>query len=301
MTNTFNSDRVLILGVGGMLGSTIFKWLSLNTKHEIFGTARDKLSVTRLFSDRNSHRIFTGVDAQNFEGVREVVLKTKPTILINCIGIIKQRAQSKDPVLSILVNSILPHYLASIATDMGARLILFSTDCVFSGRAGLYRESDIPDPLDLYGRSKLLGEISAENVVTLRTSIVGHELSSNYGLIEWFLSQRGSVKGYTKAIFSGLTTLEVAKILNSHIIDNKNLDGLYHVSAAPIDKYNLLRLVSVQYNHPIQIEADSTVVVNRSLDCSKFKLATGYAPRDWKALIRDLHRFQEETANVHVR
>jgi dTDP-4-dehydrorhamnose reductase len=300
MTKPLKSERVLILGVGGMLGSTIFKWLSLNTEHEIFGTARDDLPVTRLLRDRNSNRIVTGVYAQDLGSIREAALKTRPTILINCIGIIKQRTQSKDPLLSISVNSMLPHCLASIAKEVGARLILFSSDCVFSGRAGLYRESDIPDPLDLYGRSKLLGEISAENVLTLRTSIVGHELNSNYGLIEWFLSQKNSVKGYTEAIFSGLTTLEVAKILYSYVINNRKINGLYHLSGAPINKYSLLKLVSVQYNHSIQIEADSTVVINRSLDCTRFKSATGYAPRDWEALIRDLQRFQEETANVHV-
>jgi dTDP-4-dehydrorhamnose reductase len=162
---------------------------------------------------------------------------------------------------------------------------------VFSGAKGNYLETDPSDAKDLYGRSKYLGEVDYPHAVTLRTSIVGHELGSAHGLVGWFLAQQGSVRGFTKAIFSGLPTVELARVIHDFVIPNETLRGVYHVSSRAIDKYSLLKLVAEAYGKAIEITPDAKLVIDRSLDSTRFRSAVGYAPPEWDALVAQMHRF----------
>jgi dTDP-4-dehydrorhamnose reductase len=218
--------------------------------------------------------------------------RTQPTVVINCVGLVKQLENGSDPLSAIPINSILPHRLARLCALVGARLVHLSTDCVFSGTKGMYSESDIPDAYDVYGRTKLLGEVDYPHTITLRTSIIGHELRGSSSLIGWFLAQPESVRGFSKAVFSGLPTVEIARIINEHVLPDANLYGLYHLSADPIDKYQLLRLVGKIYGKDTDIVEDQSLVIDRSLDSSRFRDATGFTPESWPELVRRMHDFK---------
>jgi dTDP-4-dehydrorhamnose reductase len=216
----------------------------------------------------------------------------KPDIVINCIGLVKQLAEADDPLAAIPINAMLPHRLARVCAVSGARLIHMSTDCVFAGTKGMYTETDFADAADLYGRSKLMGEVDYPNAITLRTSIIGHELTGARSLVGWFLAQEGPVKGFKRAVFSGLPTVEMAKLIRDYVIPHPELHGLYHVSAEPINKFDLLTLVAKTYGKSIEIVPEDQFVIDRSLDSSRFRQATGYAPKPWPELIRLMNRFQ---------
>jgi dTDP-4-dehydrorhamnose reductase len=278
------------LGVSGMLGNAVFRLLAGSSGIEIAGTARSSGALRHFHEDLRS-KIFSGVDVENPDSLIRVVAATRPNVVINCIGLVKQLAEANDPLQAIPVNSILPHRLARISQACGARLIHVSTDCVFSGERGNYREDDIADAKDLYGRSKYLGEVTYPGSITLRTSIIGHELNSAHGLVGWFLSQQGSIKGYRRAVFSGLPTFELARVMRDFVIPKAELSGLYHVAAKPINKCDLLALVAREYERPIEIIPDDRVAIDRSLDASRFRNATGYMAADWPELIRQMHQF----------
>lgn len=280
--------RVLVLGTTGMLGSTIFRTLSADNRIETFGTLRAAHGVNR-FAHHLHEALIPNIQVDNESGVLAAFAHAKPDIVINCIGIIKQLPAAYNHLESLAINSILPHRLAKYCGLFGARLIHFSTDCVFSGKSGQYRETDPCDATDLYGRSKLLGEVDYEHALTLRTSIIGHELTSNNSLIDWFLSQTDEVRGFRKAIFSGMPTVEIARIVRDMVIPNPSLRGLYHLSVDPIDKNELLRLVSETYSKNIVITPDDEFVINRSLNSERFRTATGFGPKPWPELIRDMH------------
>jgi len=283
--------RVLVLGVSGMLGSAVFRKLSRRAVFDTFGTARSS-SIFRFFNANHASRIATNVDVERFDDLADLVERVRPAVVINCVGVIKQLGAAQDPLHAIPINAVLPHRLARLCALSGARLIHVSTDCVFSGSKGNYREEDIPDAEDLYGRSKLLGEIvDDDNAITLRTSIVGRELASHNGLLEWFLSQEGQVRGFSKAIFSGLPTDELANVLAEHVLPRSDLHGLYHVAANPISKYDFLKLIKCAYRTSTKIICDSTVELDRSLNPSKFHAATGYLPPSWPELIRAMRMF----------
>jgi dTDP-4-dehydrorhamnose reductase len=216
----------------------------------------------------------------------------KPHVVINCAGLIKQSEEAGDHVTIIYINCLFPHHLANLSLKYNFRLIHISTDCVFSGSKGNYTEDDFPDAQDLYGRSKLLGEVYYGNSITLRTSIIGHELNSSKSLVDWFLSKDKNIEGYKKAIFSGLTAFEIARVIHDYVI-NADLVGLYHLSADPISKYELLLLIKDVYGKTINvIPDDKKVVVNRSLDSSRFRKATGFFPKSWLMMIKELHNFR---------
>jgi dTDP-4-dehydrorhamnose reductase len=208
--------------------------------------------------------------------------------------LVKQLSSSEDPLLTLPINAILPHRLAEVCSVTNSRLIHLSTDCVFSGREGMYSEIDIPDASDLYGLSKRLGEVTRDNAITLRTSIIGHELRGQRSLLDWFLAQEGTVSGFSRAIFSGLPTIEIAKVIEKYIVPNSTLTGLYHVSADPIDKYSLLNLVAKIYDKKIIIKEDSSLKVDRSLDSTLFRKATGYTPPCWVDLISEMFHFHHQ-------
>jgi dTDP-4-dehydrorhamnose reductase len=289
--------RVVILGGSGMLGHKLAQSFSpVFDTHVTFRSAFpdfDRLGVEL------AGRSTVGVSAQDLDSVRRVLSTVRPDVVVNCIGIVKQDAAAKDPIASITVNSLFPHQVGQACADGGARLIHVSTDCVFSGNKGNYAETDFPDADDLYGRTKLLGEVTAPNALTIRTSIIGRELAGHHGLLEWFLSQEGKrIRGFTRAIFSGFTTNALASILCKIIIDHQALTGLWHVAAEPINKFDLLSLIRSIYGSNIEIDPDNAFVCDRSLDGSRFRTATGLTAPSWPDMIRDMHNDETPYAEL---
>jgi dTDP-4-dehydrorhamnose reductase len=273
--------RILVLGATGMLGSAVLRVLSRDPNHEVFGTIRGVAEHARLIG---------GIDVLAPGAVEDVLETAEPDAIINCVGLIKQVAEANDPAAALPINAELPHRLAILTQERGARLIHISTDCVFSGRKGAYRESDPSDADDLYGQSKYQGEVTEHtHAVTLRTSIIGHERASARSLVDWFLSQPGPVNGYTRAVFSGLPTVELAGVIRDRVLPQPELHGLYHVAASPIDKYSLLKLVANQYEKPIEIIPVDEPVIDRSLDGTRFEQASGYKAAAWPDLIELMH------------
>ncbi|MDP2127583.1 MAG: SDR family oxidoreductase [Pseudohongiella sp.] len=285
--------RVLVLGANGMLGHAVFRLFARSSDCDVFGSMRSAKGLGFLPPELHN-RVFTAVDVENSNDMTRLFASVRPDVVINCVGLIKQLPVSGDPLSAISINALLPHWLAQLSSVAGARLIQIGTDCVFSGSKGGYKESDPSDAQDLYGRSKFLGEVDYAHAVTLRTSIIGHELEGTNSLLEWFLAQTGSVKGYRKAIFSGLTTPELARVIRDHVVPRADLHGVYHVSAAPISKYDLLTLVAEVYGKTIDIQSDDQVVIDRSLDSTRFKEATGYRDPAWPDMIRGMKDFESE-------
>jgi dTDP-4-dehydrorhamnose reductase len=281
--------RILVVGVTGMLGNAVFKIFGADTAHETWGTLRSSAAL-RHFPERSRARLLTGVDVLDQDALVSVLARVRPDVVINCVGLIKQLADAKDPLTALPINAMLPHRLARLCELVGARLIHVSTDCVFSGRKGSYLESDLSDAEDLYGKSKFIGELhDLPHAITLRTSIIGHELGSSYALVDWFLAQQGSVKGFSRAIFSGLPTVELARVMKDFVVPRPQLSGLYHVAAEPISKLDLLQLVAAQYGKQIEIRPDDGLVIDRSLDGSRFHEATEYVAPEWPVLIGNMH------------
>lgn len=285
-----NSTKIMIFGATGMLGHTLMFELIKNKKFKVYGTVRDIAGLEKYFSNEIMENLITGVDAFNFESIEKAVAKVKPVIIINCIGIIKQLPASKDPVTAISINALFPHKVAQLCQNIGARMIHISTDCVFDGKKGEYTEEDKATADDLYGLTKYLGEVIYDHAVTIRTSIIGHELNGHYSLIEWFLSQVGKVNGYTNAIYTGFPTVEISQIIENVIIPNKEIKGLYQVSSEPISKYDLLKLVAEKYKKKIEIHPYDGFCENKSLNSMKFRSLTGYKPPSWPELVDKMHK-----------
>jgi len=286
-------ERVLVLGAGGMLGNTVFRLLAEDGRYPTVGTLRTP-SKERYFTRDQREKLINDIDVTQESALIAAFASIKPTVVINCIGIIKQQKASRDPLTALSINAVLPHRLAQLCKANGARLVQMSTDCVFSGDKGGYTERDNPDAQDLYGRTKYLGETYYPHTLTLRTSIIGHELGSAHSLIDWFLSQNGSVNGYTKAIFSGLPTIMVAHVIRALVISNPNLSGVYHLSADPISKHDLLLLVRSVYGKRIEIMPDPELVIDRSLNSDRFKQATNYVPPPWPSLVKAMHNDHQQ-------
>jgi len=282
--------RVLVIGSSGMLGNAVTRYFSGDTNYVTTGTVRSEDSVA-LFSDKVRDNIVWGVDADDFDTITNIIMQKHPDIVINCVGMVKQLSDANDPLVALPINSLFPHKLARFCSEHNARLIHISTDCVFSGSKGGYVDDDTPDSQDLYGVSKRLGEVHYPNAITLRTSIIGHELNGNRSLVNWFLSQEGSVKGFSEAVFSGLPTVEIARIIKDYVIPNKDLCGVYHVSAEPINKYDLLNLLANIYGHKIKIIKDTNLKIDRSLDSSRFQSSTGFRPASWHEMITAMKNF----------
>lgn len=283
--------RLLVLGASGMLGNAALRVFAADARFEVFGSLRSAGVVKTLQAKAPAAQFVAGVDVESLDSLTRLFAQVQPDVVINCIGVVKQLAEADDPLTAIPINALLPHRLARLAQVAGARLVHVSTDCVFSGKKGGYVEADPSDAYDLYGRSKLMGEVDYENAVTLRTSIIGHELASAHGLVGWFLSQEGPVRGFTKAVFSGLPTVELARVIKDHVLPHPELRGTWHVSAAPIDKYALLKLVAAEYGRSNEIAPDDKLVIDRSLDSTRFRAATGYVPPAWPELVRRMREF----------
>lgn len=282
--------KILVLGANGMLGHVIFTELSKQKEFEVYGTVLSLNGFKKFFSPKLIKMIRDKVDINNFKSVTKTFTVIKPHIVINCIGLIKQLPSANDAIKAITLNALLPHRLAQLCETKKSRMIHFSTDCVFSGKTGNYKENDLSDAQDLYGRTKFLGEVSYPHTFTFRTSIIGHELASKNGLLEWFLSQRESVNGFTKVIYSGFPTVEIANILTNSVIPHPELHGVYHISSDPISKYELLKLIAKEYHKEIKFIPYDKKVADMSLDSSKFRKATGYTPPSWPELIKKMYK-----------
>ena len=280
--------RILILGGTGMLGHRL--WMDLSPIHETHVAIRGSGEQVPVRRELPRGLLHEGVDAASFARVAETIQRVRPDIVVNCVGVVKQSPLAVDPITSLELNSLLPHRLAQACLANERRLIHLSTDCVFSGARGFYSEGDAPDPVDLYGHSKLLGEVAGSGCLTLRTSFIGRELRDRRGLLEWFLAQKEPIRGYTMAIFSGLTTLELSRILLELVLPREDLQGVYHVAGSAISKHDLLCLARDAYGKEIEIIPDSAFVCDRSLDGRKFAHATGYRAPDWPVLVEELAR-----------
>jgi dTDP-4-dehydrorhamnose reductase len=278
--------RILILGGDGMLGHQLLRqW---EGRHEVRVTLRRDPDAYAGFGLYRLGNSYYGVDVVRAEELVGVLADFHPQAVVNAVGIVKQQSAAKESIPSIDINALFPHRLAVLCKAVGARLIHMSTDCVFSGRKGHYLESDLSDAEDLYGKSKYLGEVHEAHCLTLRTSIIGTELTRKKSLVEWFLAQKGSVKGYRKAIFSGFTTIEMARIIESLLVRHPHASGLYHVSSAPISKLELLAKIKEKLGLPVQIVPDESLDIDRSLDSSRFRKEFGYMPPSWDGMLDEL-------------
>lgn len=273
-----------------MLGNAVFRLLSRSPGHVVTGAVRSS-KVPHMLPEELHGQIACGVDIHDIDALMRLFDRATPDVVVNCVGVVKQLPGAEDPLSAIPINALLPHRLLAVCKVARARLIHISTDCVFNGARGMYRETDFADANDLYGRSKFLGEVNDPQAVTLRTSIIGPELGTAHGLVSWFLAQRGRVKGFTRAIFSGLPTAELARAMRDFVIPAADLSGLYHVSSSPISKYDLLRAVAREYGHSIEIVPDGELVIDRSLDSSRFRERTGYIAPAWPQMLRFMHEF----------
>ena len=280
-------SKLLLFGATGMLGSQLFYYLH-RYGYDIYATVRHR--GTRRLPMSLASKIRWGIQVDDMAAIEDLISEIQRDVIINCIGIIKQVPEAKDPIPAIRVNALFPHQLAQLCNQYHIKLIHISTDCVFDGSKGNYYESDPPSPTDLYGRTKLLGELNQEGCLTLRTSIIGHELQSRYGLVEWFLGQAGPVKGYTRAIYTGLPTIEFSRIIAEYILPRPELWGLYHISADPITKYDLLQLIKATYQRDTVIIPDDSVVIDRSLNSKVFRKITGYQPLSWPNLVEAMYQ-----------
>jgi dTDP-4-dehydrorhamnose reductase len=280
--------RVIVLGAAGMLGHKLLQ--RLRSDYEIAGTIRAPAPDATLGRVLAGIKLYPSVQANDLFSIERAIDDWEAQVVLNCIGIIKQTRAANDPLTSIAINSLFPHQLARLTAARGAKLIHFSTDCVFSGNRGNYSDVDVPDPVDLYGRSKLLGEVVTPKALTLRTSVVGRELRGHLGLIDWFLSQRGRrVNGYVHALYSGLTTIAAADLVAWLIRAHPRLEGLWQVSGDPISKFDLLGIVNRVYGLDIEIAPDATFRCDRRLDSMRFRTFTGWQPASWEEMVIRMH------------
>jgi len=270
-----------------MLGHQLFKHLSASYDARV--TLRQALPVYGKYGLFNEENSFTDVDVRSTDRLEETLDEFQPDAVINAAGVIKQRHSAKESIPSIEINALFPHRLAMLSAAYGARMIHISTDCVFSGNKGNYREDELSDAEDLYGKTKFLGEVCEErHILTLRTSMIGRELSRKKSLLEWFLAQRGPIKGFKKAIFSGFTTQELSQIIEMMMVQYPKASGVYHVSSEPISKYDLLNMIKDKLKMPIEIIQDESFACDRSLDSSKFRQEFNYNPPSWEEMIDEL-------------
>lgn len=257
---------VMVLGAEGMLG------------HQ----------VARVFKEHPGYKTIP-VAGHAPQGQWHIFDEHSPDVVINCIGVTARHPDFADSSKVFAANSVLPHRLLAECTRIRARLIHISTDCVFLGDKGGYTEKDAPSAIDIYGISKMLGEVDAPNALTIRTSLIGPELHHQRGLLEWFLAQKDLVTGYRRSIFSGLTTLEFAKVLRDFIAPSPTLHGIFHVGGEAINKYDLLRQIHIAYGLTTILARGEGPAIDRSLDSRRFRVCTGYAVPSWHQMIREMH------------
>ncbi|MHA7841142.1 MAG: dTDP-4-dehydrorhamnose reductase family protein [Gammaproteobacteria bacterium] len=278
--------RILIVGGSGMLGHELLRqW---QNKYTVAVTLRRSLADYHAFNLFGPENSYSAIDVSHLESLKRVFEDFKPSHVVNAVGVVKQRDTAKDAIPSIQINALFPHQLSQLCQQHQARLFHMSTDCVFSGKKGHYSEADFPDGVGLYAQSKLLGELHEAHCVTLRTSIIGYELENKRSLIEWFLAQKGIIKGFTQAIYTGFTTIEMARILEKIMVEHPHLSGLWHVASSAINKYELLTLFKNALNRDIIIQPDGSFVCDRSLDGKLFNKKISYKPPSWHDMLTEL-------------
>lgn len=278
--------RVMVVGATGTLGHRLCaEW---GERFECFGTVREP-APERIAELLTATTLIPGIRAERPDSLRPAFAEARPEVVVNCIGAVKQAEAGQQAIPAIRTNSLFPHELAALCREHSARMVHVSTDCVFSGRSGNYGEDDVPDATDIYGRSKLLGEVAGDGLLTLRTSLIGRELRGALGLLEWLISNRGgTVRGFSGAVFSGFTTQALAAEIAFLAEEHPELDGVWHLAAEPIDKLTLLTMLNDALKLGIQIVPDDTVVIDRSLDSSRLCGATGRRPRRWDGMVDEL-------------
>jgi len=288
--------NLLVLGAGGMLGHQL--WLQLGLRHQVLGTLRaDHAGLRRM--ETAGRRLATGVDARSEESLAALLDRERPQVLLNAVGVIKQLPEGNDPEACLRLNSLLPHVLHRLCRERGIRLIHVSTDCVFSGDRGGYREEDPPDAEDLYGRSKALGEVGGPGALTLRTSIIGHELKHRLSLLEWFLAQAGEVAGYAGVRWNGVTTVELARVLDEVVLPRPELEGLFQVAAEPLSKAALLRRIAQAYGRDTRVAERAEPVNDKTLDGSRFADATGWRAPGWDDMLAAMRDEGQRHADLY--
>jgi dTDP-4-dehydrorhamnose reductase len=283
-----NRVRVAVLGATGLLGSTIFRLLSKDPNLLISGTIRKKEAI-KFFVPDLENQLVVIPDLTDFNALQQYFLKIQPQVVINCVSVGRPIPSNLENLIKIL--SVFPQRLAHICHLEGIRLIQISSDGVFSGLRGGYTEEDIPDAIDTYGIAKILGEVRETGAITLRTSILGPELETKTGILDWFLAQKKQCNGFTRSIFSGLPTIVLARLIRDEIIPSVELSGLFHIASSPISKFDLLRLIAKRYKKTIKIVQDDSVVVDRSLSAERFRAKTGYSAPDWVEMIDSMYSY----------
>jgi dTDP-4-dehydrorhamnose reductase len=286
--------KILILGSSGMIGRTMFHVLAQRSEWQVYGSVRSK-----VFEGSTPGTVVTAIDLTNQDHLENLFGQIRPDILLNCAGLTKHLPDGNAPIPALTMNALLPHRLAQLCEIAKARLIHVSTDCVFSGAVGNYMEQDVTDASDVYGRTKALGEVITNNALTLRTSTIGHEYGTRLGLLEWFLAQ-SKCNGFRHAIFSGLPSVEFARVVRDIVIPDLSLTGLYHVGGSPIDKLTLLQEIARIYKKEVEIIVDETFRINRSLNTNKFAAATGYRSPAWPELIEAMYHDHNFRSKTHV-
>jgi dTDP-4-dehydrorhamnose reductase len=281
--------RILILGGTGMIGHKLWQNLSRRFDNVYTTIHRSKAECEgfgRLFI---SDHVIDSLDVSNFELLKGVLTGLRPDVILNCIGITKRHPEANNAIPCLILNSLLPHKLAGWGLTHGARVFQFSTDCVFDGKTGNYVEESLPSAEDMYGRTKYLGDIHGQNCLTIRTSFIGRELTSFTELLEWFLAQDGkTVKGFRKAMYSGVSTIFLSRVVGDLIEYHPNLSGLYHIASDVISKYDLLCLARDEFHLNIEVEPDDSFVCNRTLIGDRFKKATGIEVPSWPEMMHEL-------------
>jgi dTDP-4-dehydrorhamnose reductase len=281
--------RILILGANGLAGNTLFRILNTQYNLTAYGTIRSN-KLLDYFPSHLCSKIITGIDVFDTPALTSIFCSTNPDVVINCISASKDKIINSDPSELLPVFSLLPHSLSKLSNDYGSRLIHLSSDGVFSGKKGMYIEADQPDANDVYGLAKRLGEVDNDHSVTIRTSLIGHSITKNDGLVDWFLSQSKFCTGFTNVCFSAITTVELANIVAQIILPRSDLHGIYHIPSQPIDKFSLLKIISEVYKKTIEITPDNSVVSNRSLNGDKFMNLTGYIAPCWNHQISMMYK-----------
>jgi dTDP-4-dehydrorhamnose reductase len=279
--------RILILGGSGMLGHQLL--LNLQLSHRVQVTLRKEKEVYHPFNIFNDQNSYWNLDIRNLDRLSSILAESQPDTVINAVGIVKQHNDADKTEQNLEINALFPHQLAFLCAKFNTRLIHLSSDCIFSGNKGSYSESDMPDATDLYGRCKYLGEVNSPNTVTIRASFIGQELLRKKNLLEWFLSQRGKIKGYRNAIFSGFTTYEMSNVVSTVLNHQDKLTGVWHVASDPISKYDLLsKLAELLQRTDVEIEQDDHFLCDRSLSSEAFNKITGYKAPKWDAMLKAL-------------
>ena len=293
--------NVLVLGASGMLGHVVFRVLAETTGWQVYGSVRTA-ATRELFHGRLAERTVVSGDLQELQALSRLIEGVAPDVVINCLSLPRDEMREGNAQKVFLNLALLPRRMAHACAARGARLVHISSDAVFAGARGGYREDDSPDAEDVYGIAKILGEAEGAHAISLRTSMIGHELRGSAGLLEWFLSQQGACRCYARAILSGLPTPELARIIRDVVLPRPDLSGVYHVASRPIAKCELLRLIADEYGKSIQLIPDDGVVIDRSLNADRFRAATGYQAPEWPELIRAMHadHLQHEGQGAHT-